>query len=136
MPADREKPTGAISLFFGIGGKEFDPEALTQLLQLKPSEVWRQKNPRLKNRGDLAKIEWRYDLLRRRHWSIDDAIREILEIFSPCSEEIRAFASEHSCEVHLRLRLHADETVIVYEISAETMESLVALGCSLSFHID
>jgi hypothetical protein len=136
MPAEREMPTGAISLHFGIGGSEFDPEELSQLLQLEPSEVWRQKNPRLQNRNDLAKIEWRYDLLRRRHWSIDDAIREVLDIFGPRCEKIKAFASRHNCKVHLRLRLHADETVVVYEISAKTMESLAALGCSLSFHID
>lgn len=136
MPTEPETPKGAVSSTLFISGKEFDPDSLSQLIKTEPSEVWRQKRPWLKNRSDIPQIEWRYDLSKRPHWSIDDAIREVLNIFSPRSEKIRAFARQHDCEVHLRLQLHADETVIIYEVSAETMGLLAELGCSLSLHID
>jgi Domain of unknown function (DUF4279) len=133
---EAQTPRGTITSHFSIAGKHFDPDSLSTLIGIEPSEIWRPSNPWVRNRSDIAQIEWRYFLSRRPHWSIDDAIREMLNIFSARHEKIQAFARQHNCEVHLRLSLHADETVIVYEISAETVALLAALGCSLSFHID
>lgn len=131
-----ETPPGTISSTFFISGREFDPDHLSGLLEVQPSEIWRQQRPWLKDRRDIPQISWRFDLTSRHHWSVDSAIREVLDIFSPRCEQITTFAREHNCEVHLRLILHDDETVIVYEIGAETMLSLAVLGCSLSFHMD
>lgn len=136
MPREPETPKGAVSSTFFISGRQFDPDSLSELIGIKPSEIWRQKNPTLMSRNDLPQVEWRYCLVRRAHWSLDSAIREMLNIFSPRSEQIGAFTRRYDCEAHLRLILHHDETVLVYEISADMIALLAALSCSLSFHVD
>ncbi len=90
----------------------------------------------LKNDPRFPQVEWVYELVRRPHWSIDDAISEMLNLFEERREHIVAFAQQHGLSLHLRLGLHGDETVIIYGIEGLTIERLSAFRCSLSFWVD
>jgi len=115
---------------------DFDPDEFSRLVGVKPTKVWRAWASGVKNNTSFEQIVWRYDLKRRLHWSIDDAIREMLDHFNGQRVEIISFAKQHICSLQLRCRLHGDETVIVYQIEQLTIKQFAAFGCSFSLTID
>ncbi|MGA3067788.1 MAG: DUF4279 domain-containing protein [Tepidisphaeraceae bacterium] len=131
-----EQPTSSITSSLSLEGQEFDPEALSQITGRQPTKVWHQKVDALKGDPKFAQIGWLYRLTKRPHWSIDDAVREILDLFEDRREQILSFVKQHNCSLHLSLRLHGDSTVIIYKIERETLERIANFRCSMSFSVD
>jgi hypothetical protein len=133
---DQPPPIAKITTTLSIGGQDFDPDQLTQITGHSPSNIWRAKIQGVKDNPAFNQIEWSYSQARKPHWSIDDAISEILDVFKERRESILAFARQHECSLHISIQLHGDSTVIVYRIERETVELLAAFRCSMSFVID
>jgi hypothetical protein len=129
------QPKGSITVTLFIGGRDFDPEELTALSGLQPARVWRASG---KAKGDplFSQIAWRYELRRRPHWSVDDAVNEMLDLLNPRREQIIAFLRHHDCNVNLHCRIYGDETVLIYQVEFPTIERMAKFGCSFSFKID
>ena len=130
------KPVGSITTKISLSGQTFDPDLFSEIACAKPTKIWYQQNALLKNDPKFAQIEWRYELRKSPHWSIDDAIQEILDLFEPRRNEIVAFAKKHNCHLHLSCRIFGDETVVIYQIERPTIERLAAFGCELSFTVE
>lgn len=131
-----QQPVASISTAFVIGGQRFDPTSFTEVAGRSPTRIWRQGNPQLKNNPAFAQVEWQYELPKRPHWTLDGAIREILELFDERRDQIVSFARDNKCFLHLWIQMHGDSTVIEYRIERPTVEWLAAFGCSLSFSVD
>jgi len=130
------EPIGRITTKLSLGGQSFDANYFSEVARLQPTKIWHQKNEALKNNPNFTQIAWVYGILKRPHWSINDAIREILDLFEARRAEIVAFALKHSCTLHLSCRIYGDETVIIYQIERVTIERLAAFGCELSFTVE
>ena len=136
-------PVASITVSFSIEGRNFDPDLLSEVAGCSPTKIWHpnprflKANPRLfEDYPKWPKIGWIYELVKHPHWSIDDAIREVLAPFRAHREQIVAFARKHECSIHVRCQLFGDETVIVYMIETATVADLAAFNCSISFTID
>lgn len=130
------QPPASVTTALVVGGQDFDVALFSQVAGRSPTKIWRQKIPQLQNNPKLAQLEWQYGLAKRPHWSLDGAIREILELFEERREQIVAFVKNNRCFLHLWIQLHGDSTVIEYRIEGPTIEWLAAFGGSLSFSVD
>jgi hypothetical protein len=133
---DKAPPIAKITTTLSVGGQDFDPDQLTQIAGHPPSDIWRAKVQGVKGNPAFNQIEWSYSQAKKPHWSIDDAVRELLDSFRERRDSILAFAKKYDCSLHLSLQLHGDSTMIVYGIERETVELLAAFRCSISFVID
>ena len=131
-----QQPLGSVTTCLSIGGQDFDPELLSRTLGVMPTSVWRPRAEAVRGNPNFNQVEWRYEIKNRPHWSLDDAIREILGIFADKREQIATFSERNKCSLHLRCLMHGDSTIIIYEIRRGTLELLAALGCSFSFWVD
>ena len=129
------RPEGKITTTFSLSGQAFDPDLFTRLVCIEPTKIWRQRLESLKSNPAFPQIEWRYVLAKRPHWSMDDAVREMLEAFASRREAIVSFANENKCSLHVRCQLFADSSVIIYELTKGTIETLAGFGCEFSFVI-
>jgi hypothetical protein len=128
------EPKASISTTFSVGGQDFDPDQFSAVARCQPTKIWRARGA-VKNNPAFAQIVWSFKLIKRPHWSVDDAVREMLGRFDEHREQIVSFARQHKCSLGLRCRLHGDETVIIYEIERSTIEQLAAFRSSFSFSI-
>jgi hypothetical protein len=98
-----EKPVASITAMFAVEGWSFDPEQLTKIAGCKPTKIRYQELDALRGNSDFAQIGWWYDHTKIPRWSLDDAVREILQVFYERRREIAEFAAEHNCSIHLSL---------------------------------
>jgi hypothetical protein len=132
---EKSEAVAKITASLTLGGQDFDPEIFTRIAGREPSEIWRPKVPQ-KSNPDFPQIEWSYSQIKQPRWSIDEAIRELLDNFSERRNQMVAFANQFGCSFHLSLTLYGDQTVIVYRVERETTDLIASFGCSISLAID
>src|SRR5580692_2074113 len=91
---EKSEAVAKITASLTLGGQAFDPELFTRIAGREPSEIWRPKVPGIKNNPDFPQIEWSYSQIKQPRWSVDEAIRELLDNFRECRDQMVAFANQ------------------------------------------
>lgn len=128
-------PTVSITSDFVVGGLHLDIDALTKVAGRSPTKIGAPKLGRFGNDPGSIPLEWQYRMERRAHWSIDSAIRELLDLFEERRDHITAFVEQNHCYMHVRLRLYGSPAVIVCGIEPATLARLARYGCGMSFSL-
>jgi hypothetical protein len=125
-----------LSTYFVISGRDFDTDKCSESLGLEPSVIWRQRLELLKSRDDLANTEWRIGFDKRPLYSLDEAVREVLDVIWPARDRIRAFlSSSGGLEAILACSVNIQVDRPEYCVSPITMEKLAELHCELCLDI-
>jgi hypothetical protein len=130
------EPPASVTTSFVIGGDDFDPALFSQQIGLSPTKVWHRTLEVLQENLCIPRLEWRYQLDRRPHGSLDDAIQEILAFFFPRREQIVSFADKYNCTVSVICRVHGDSMAIELCVETRTIELLAGLRCAICFSFD
>jgi hypothetical protein len=126
----------SVDSLFVVSGNNFDPSLFSKRIGVSPTKVWRRTSEALKNRQDIPELEWQFQLDKRPHDSLDEAIREILSPFLAFRETIVNFIHEHNCAASVICRIHGDSTSIELCIEPATIDLLARLQCALYFSVD
>jgi hypothetical protein len=124
-----------VTAHFFISGRDFDPLAVTDVLGIDPSEVWRQHRPELKERPDLPTVCWKYGFKKRRFVSIDDAVSEILEVIWPLRDRVQQWLASNAAQVGVECSVSIYNDRPIYELSATTISRLSELRCEFLLDI-
>jgi hypothetical protein len=125
-----------ITTGLSIGGHDFNPDELTSLLGIAPTQIWRQTREWIKAcLPDTNTIEWRYEKRDQRESSLGEAIEAIFNVFWSKKEEIKAFMLENRLKMHVHCRPFGDASVVVYSIEPDVMRKMTFFGASLSLRI-
>lgn len=125
-----------ISVSLVVGGDDFDPETLSQRMDIAPTRVWSQKIQHLRERSDLPNCEWEYKLEKLETGSIDDAIRKVLDVFWEKKDSLRDFVADNKLSVAIVLYVFNEEMDPEYVISPNTMKRLAECGAELCMQLD
>ena len=125
--------SASVTSLFVISGRDFDPSLFSEQVGVSPTKVWHRTLEALKDRQDIPELEWRYQLDRRLHSSLDEAIREVLDPFVPFRERIRNFIYKYKCNSYVFCRIHGDSARIELCAEAETIELLASLRWHSAF---
>jgi hypothetical protein len=118
-----------ITTYFLISSnKYFDPNVVSQRVPIAPTRIETQGELRPYPRPSVKQSSWRTECKDRTIQSIDEGIREVLEIVWPHRTVIvQTLADmELSCSFVSYVRIH--DLGVVYELSTETMSRMAALG--------
>ncbi len=125
-----------ISIALVVGGDDFNPELLSQAIGIDSTRVWLQKIPHLRERPDLPNCEWEYKLEKFECWSIDDAIRQMLNVFWSKKEILSSFVSGNNLSTAIVLYVFNKDADPEYVISLDTMKQIVELEAELCMQLD
>lgn len=125
-----------ISTTLYVGGSSLDPNALSRVLGIEPTSVWRAGLPGVKDNPQFDQVIWRLKILKQPCGSLNDAVLAIHKMLSERLDEFVSFLTNNKCSVQVRCILFGDETKIVYQVEADMVRFLSLLGSSLSISID
>jgi hypothetical protein len=126
----------SVSSLFVVGGKDFDPDLFSNQVGVKPTRIWHCGLESLKERQDIPKLEWQYELARRPHTSLDKAVREILAPFVDKGEHVVGFLHAHDCSACVICRVHGDSSHVELCVESETVQLLAKVQCTICFAIE
>ena len=125
-----------ISVSLVVGGDDFDTAQLSHVLSINPTRVWSQKIPHLRERGDLPNCEWEYKIERAQHWSIDEAIQQVLDVVWTKRNALCQFAEENKLSTAIVCYVFNETTDPEYTITLSTLKRIVELGAEFSMQLD
>jgi len=121
-----------------ISGRHWDPNDCTGAVDLQPTRIWQGK-PFLRARADLPTDAWVIGTPKRELYSIDEAVRGVLDLVWPARARIRAFVKVRAlrCTMSCNVFIYGDvtENRPIYELSASTIEQLSDLGAAFSMDL-
>jgi Domain of unknown function (DUF4279) len=132
----RLRSMASVTSLFVIGGHDFDPSLFSEQVGISPTKVWRRTLEALKSRHDIPELEWQYQLDRRPHDSLDEAIREVLGPFVAYREQIVNFIHKYNCSASVIFRIHGSSSLIELCAEPDTVVLLASLRCGLCFSVD
>ena len=84
-----------ITTAFGIWGDQLDPTECTRITGLEPTEVEIKGQPRPGGRPPVPVTNWGITLEKRRSFSIDQPLVELLDLLWPRRSNLLEFLSTH-----------------------------------------
>jgi hypothetical protein len=105
----------------------FDPTTVAQRLPIVAARVETQGDLRPAPRPPVKESSWRVECKDRRIQSIDEGVREVLEIVWPHRTEILLVLSDLSLSSYFVSYVRVYELGVIYELSAETMARMAEL---------
>ncbi len=132
----RLRSMASVTSLFVIGGHDFDPSLFSEQVGISPTKVWRRTLEALKSRHDIPELEWQYQLDRRPHDSLDEAIREVLGPFVAYREQIVNFIHKYNCSASVIFRIYGCSSLIELCAAPDTVVLLASLRCGLCFSVD
>jgi hypothetical protein len=105
----------------------FDPREVAQRLDIEATSMERQGDPRPPPRPPVKQSMWRVECKGRRIQSIDDGIREVLDIVWPHRVQIRKLLTEFKLSATFVSYVRIHDLGVVYEILPETLSQMADL---------
>ncbi|HEX5418756.1 MAG TPA: DUF4279 domain-containing protein [Gammaproteobacteria bacterium] len=124
-----------ITAHFFISGRDFDPAAVTSVLGVDPSEVWRQERRELIARPDLPTVCWKHGFKKKPFVSIDDAVAEVLEAIWPLRDRVQQWLASNATQAGIECSVSIYNERPIYELSATTISKLSDLRCEFVLDI-
>ncbi len=125
-----------VTTTLSFDGDAFDPDELTSVIGVEPSQIWRQERRYIKDLvPDSPLIAWRHHRPKCAAWSLGEAIVAALSVIWEKRDAIRAFAENHGLNVHVTCRPYGDASIIIYGIHAQAIQRLAFFNASLSLPI-
>ena len=120
MPTD-EAPL--IEASFIISGEGFDPHACAAKFGLEPTEVTVRGEPRPGKRPNAPSTSWSIDI-RRRAYSIDEVVKEVLDTLWSRRESIKDFTQSASLKITFNSNVKIFAERPLYCLSPATLERM------------
>ncbi len=128
--------TPRITTVLRIGGRDFSPDDLTSVVGIEPTKKWHQKLRWLKAIApEISTVGWEYRIDKQRKWSLGEAIAEVLDVFWPRRDELKAFLLKHQLRVAIECRPFGDASALEYIIQSKVIEQMAVLGASLTLAV-
>lgn len=124
-----------ITTAFIISGEMFDPESCTLAIGLQPSEVCVKGAHREGGRPPVATSSWSIHFRRQRLDSIEDGIKNVLDVIWPHRTKIQAFVTSLGLKATFTSNVIVTEERPLYCLSAETMRKMSALDAEFCMDI-
>jgi hypothetical protein len=105
----------------------FDPAIVAQRVPIPATRIETQGELRPAPRPPVKESSWRVECKDRRIQSIDDGVREVLEIVWPHRSEILQVLSDLNLSSYFVSYVRVYELGVIYELPAETMARMVEL---------
>ena len=106
----------------------FDPTDVARRIPITATSMERQGDPRPSPRPPVKHSTWNVECKDRRIQSIDEGIREVLEIVWPHRTEIRKALSELKLSSAFVSYVRIHDLGVVYEILPDTLARMADLG--------
>jgi hypothetical protein len=123
-----------IKVVFGVSG-EFDPDQLTELLCLDPTEIRRLGEDTPTGRAKVRKTSWCIEQVRYGDSSIEDAVCAMLEQIWRRRAEIVQFSTNWPVSIDLVVTVRFYEDRPLYSLSPPTMRRISDLGATFGLDI-
>lgn len=113
-----------ITSAFGIWGDELDPAECTLATGLTPTEFEIKGQSRPGGRPPVPVTNWGITLEKRRYYSLDEALSELLDLLWPQREKVMEFIASHpvSAVFSANVTIHQDRPE--YNLSPHTLQRL------------
>ena len=128
-------PAPEISACFVIGGMDIDPDEVTAAVGLEPTKVWHAPEVTRRHAPDINTVEWQVALHHQRSYSTDEVVAAVLDTIWPQRDRIVAYLVRSGTNASMCCSVLIDEDRPVYELSAESVRRLAALGCEFGLDI-
>jgi Domain of unknown function (DUF4279) len=129
LEANSESGLPLITAHFFLSGRDLDTDEITEVLNLEPSDIWRQKRAELRARTDLPTVCWKYGFKKKSFPSTTDAIELILDTVWPLRTRIEAYAATHDVQIGIECSVTISEDRPIYELSATAINRMSDLHC-------
>ncbi len=113
-----------ITSAFGIWGDELDPAECTLATGLTPTELEIKGQPRPGGRPPVPVTNWGITLEKRRLYSLDKALSELLDLLWPQREKMLEFIASHSVSAIFSANVTIYQDRPEYNLSPDTLQRL------------
>lgn len=125
-----------VTTTLSLSGDAFDPDELTSVIGVEPTQIWRQERRYIKELvPDSELIAWRHHRHKCAAWSLGEAVEAALSVIWEKKDAVRAFAENHGVTVHVACRPYGDASVIIYSMHAQAIQRLAFFNATLSLTI-
>ncbi len=124
-----------ITVRFVIGGRDFDPNDVSRAIGLEPTRVWHATHKAVINDTRFNTVSWCIGYEKLPLYSTDEAVKQVLKLIWPHREPIGRYLRHGKVSATLVCNVTIWEDRPVYELSADTMQRLSALGCEFVLDI-
>jgi hypothetical protein len=117
-----------ITTYFWLTSKQdFDPTIVAQRVPISSARVERRGDARPSPRPSVQQSSWRIACEDRRIQSIDEGVKEVLDLVSPYRAEILGVLSDFSLSSSFVSYVRIYELGVVFELLPDTMERMLEL---------
>jgi hypothetical protein len=110
----------------------FDVHKITEVLEILPTSIRKQKKLWLQGKPGIPQCSWRYKLPPQKYNSIEEPINEILDIFLPKKDILIPFLKVNNLDAWIDILINFYESNFKWEIdcnvSSATAKKLAALN--------
>jgi hypothetical protein len=117
-----------------INGDNFDPTALSHILQITPSEIGIKNDLKPNKRSVYTESFWKY-CKESNFYSVDEAVTALLRSIESKSHTLRTFVADHTLEMAIICNVTIYEDRPVYELGRGTIQKLANLNAEFIMDI-
>ncbi len=121
-----------ISTYFAVSGPSWDPEELTRVVQIAPTEV--QKESRVRGtlfpsgEPNVVPPTWWLSFYQEPLFSIDEGLQRLLDLVWPKREIIKSYVSDHDLDAQFGTNVTITRERPLYSLEPPTLERLSYFG--------
>lgn len=124
-----------ITAIFSIAGRDFDAGECTLAIGLKPSAIWHQKIPELRQRADLPNVNWNIIRESKNLYSVNDVVHQVIDAVWSHRDRIEDYVRDKSLDVVITCTVTVFDERPELDLSAPTIRRMADLKCSFSLDV-
>jgi hypothetical protein len=132
---DGDTDATTVECVFSLGGRDIDPDLITQELGVAPTNIWRQRRPNLAARTDLPNVAWEFSSGACQSDNIEEPIERTLDGIRPGLDKVKGLAARLNLRTSMTVIVQVRSNAPLYAIGPATLASLGEIGTELSLDI-
>lgn len=132
---DIKSPNISVALWL-TGPSGFEPDWVTQRLQIQPTTLWRCTPEVAAEHPNLDRVSWIYELQNIRETYFSSALGQMIREVWPLRGKINALADQHGLSIAIHLIPRGQMCQFVASIDAQIISEVSEIGARLEIHTE
>ncbi len=120
---------------FVLGGRDFDPNRVTEILGCEPSTIWQQRHEHLRARRDLDNVQWVKTVGPHACYSVSEVVEQLASTIIPIAPKLPTVVAELNLKASVVATVRIREDRPLYELSQRALALLATLSCEFVLDI-